>query len=1281
MAKSQHRQIIPQAYKTMYLELADMQLILAQAPMWHTEAAEKKIVVLTLPMPDGSFQDFRIAEAPVMHPALAAQFPMIKTYAGIGIDDPLASLRFDLTQKGFHAMIRTPNSSTVFIDPYSTEDADHYISYYKKDFYKNSTFKCFTDEIGKTGAALPAQTQQFEKAGDCIFRTYILALACTGEYATYHGGTTALALAAMTTTLTRVNGVLENDLSIHLELHQNTADLIFLDPATDPFTNSDGYAMLNENQVLCDGIIGSPNYDMGHVFSTGGGGVAYLAAVCNPDYKAKGVTGLTDPIGDPYDIDYVAHEIGHQLGGSHTQNNNCNRNNATAMEPGSGSTIMGYAGVCSPNVQNHSDDYYHAISLQEIGLIVMTGTNGVEGSGGNTCSTNTTFNNAPTADAGPDYTIPKSTPFVLSGTGTDSNGDSLTFTWEQMDNQTAPMPPLPTNNEGPAFRSFKGTGSPLRYLPRLEDLVNNTAPAWEVLSSVARTYNWRLTVRDNHIGGGCTAEDNMTVTVSNNSGPLLVTAPNTAVTWPALSTQTVSWDVANTTAAPVSCTHVDILLSVDGGFTYPFILATATPNDGSHLVTVPDNQSGLARIMVKGSNNIFFDISDQNFTIGPQLNEFTLQASPEMLAVCAPASTSFQIEVGATGNFNGDVTLSASGIPAGASAAFTTNPVNAPGSCELQIQNTAAATPGAYEITIAGVGSSGTKTAQVMLTVTNDIPAAPNLSLPANNAQDIALSPSFSWAAVAQAASYRLQVSATNDFVNLNIDEAGLTASSYTATAVLEPGSTYFWRVKAENACGEGVYSTVFSFKTTNLVCNTFTSSNVPITIPPSGKPTVTSTLAIPASGTITDLNVSFLHINHTYINDLVVSLKSPVDTERTLLSRICGSQNNILISLDDDSSNPYNSIPCPPNGGTYRPYQTLAPFNGQDLNGTWTLTIKDRNNQDGGSLEGWSLQVCFLNLCEYPTIFSVETTQPTCASPQGAILIDAEGVDTLEYSIDNGSSWQASQTFANLGPGEYQIVVRLQSDPTCMTAYAGNPVTILAAPAPPSLDPPVVTQPTCASPLGAISVNASGSGALEYSIDNGSSWQASQTFANLGPSEYQIVVRLQSDPTCMTAYAGNPVTILAAPAPPSLDPPVVTQPTCASPLGAISVNASGSGALEYSIDNGSSWQASQTFANLGPGEYQIVVRLQSDPTCMTAYAGNPVILTAAENCCPATLAIDDTPIADGVYQVELTITSHGTVPNSGSVVFKANESVELQPGFEVVLGGVFEVVMEGCTP
>jgi hypothetical protein len=556
-------------------------------------------VLFKLPMPDGQLQLFKVLAASVMEPSLQAKFEGIKSYTLIGITNRHALAKIDFGPAGFHGMIMIPGESTIFIDPFRVED-HIYMCYKKKDYPRPSeTFICETEPD-----FIHSDTRS--RTGDCAFRQYRLALACTGEYAQYHGGTVPMVMAAFNTSMNRVNGVYEKDAGITMVLVSNNDQLIYLDGSTDPYTNGNGGAMLGQNQTTCDAVIGTANYDIGHVFSTGGGGVASLRAPCNASRKARGVTGRGTPVGDPFDIDYVAHEMGHQYGGNHTQNNNCNRSNAS-YEPGSASTIMGYAGICSPNVQSNSDDYFHAVNLAEIAAFVTNNATG--GSCDNILSTS---NNAPTANAGPDYNIPGGTAFALTGISTDPDGDPITYCWEQYNNEVSTQPPLSTNTLGPSFRTLLPSTSPIRECPA-KGLPN----IWEVPATVDRVMTFRLTVRDfsEIYGYGCTEEHDMTVTTFGEFGPFKLIAGNGGENWTSGGAETVSWDVANTHAAPISCSQVSILLSIDDGDTYDYILITNTPNDGSQTVLMPAVLTNQARIKIKAVGNIFFDVSDSPFNI------------------------------------------------------------------------------------------------------------------------------------------------------------------------------------------------------------------------------------------------------------------------------------------------------------------------------------------------------------------------------------------------------------------------------------------------------------------------------------------------------------------------------------------------------------------------------------------------------------------------------------------------------------------------------------------
>jgi hypothetical protein len=611
------RVLTPGTFRTLRLDQPAFSALAEKAPRELTPEARRQAVVLALPRPEGGFEHFRIEDSPIMEEALAAEYPEIRTWRGQSLDDPTATARFDWTPFGFHAMVLSERG-TLFVDPWAKGDTSLYVAYYKKDYARRvkSDFRCAVsgdavpaafDEAGVDGPAplAPAGTLQ----------TYRLALAATGEYTAFHGGTVIAGMAAITTTMNRVNGVYERELAVRMVLVGNNSSIVYTNGSSDPYSNGDGGAMLSQNTSNLSSVIGSGNYDIGHVFSTGGGGIAGLGVVCG-SRKAEGVTGQGSPVGDGFDIDYVAHEMGHQFGGNHTFNGttgSCgggNRSASNAYEPGSGSTIMPYAGICgAEDLQPHSDAYFHSRSLIEISNFLAAG--------GASCDQATnTGNTAPVVDAGAAFTIPRSTPFTLTATGSDANGDPITFGWEEYDLGTA-SPPNTDNGNRPIFRSFNPTSSPARTFPRLSDILNNTSTLGESLPTTTRTMTFRVTARDNRSGGGGFSTDTTTVAVRADAGPFVVTAPNTAVSWAGGTSQNVTWNVANTSAAPVSTANVRILLSTNGGTTFPTVLVASTANDGSETIVVPSTPTSTARIKVEAVGNIYFDVSNVNFTITP----------------------------------------------------------------------------------------------------------------------------------------------------------------------------------------------------------------------------------------------------------------------------------------------------------------------------------------------------------------------------------------------------------------------------------------------------------------------------------------------------------------------------------------------------------------------------------------------------------------------------------------------------------------------------------------
>ena len=596
----------PKVFSLYQVDLDKIKNDLEKAPK---RFSDDESLVLKFPDSDGNIRNYIVQEASIMEPALQAQFPEIRTYTGWEKGAPSNTIRFSVTPQTGISIMYFDGWDISYLDSY-TKNNSSYILYKRKDLPKNDRlFECHVEDLLDKNSNLNTSAKA-PLVSDGFLRTYRLALSATGEYTTFHGGTVSSAMAAMVTTMNRVNGIYEKTISVTMVMIANNSSLIYVNSATDPFTNGNPNAMITENQNNTTSVIGSANYDIGHVFGTNSGGLAGLGVVCSTNTKARGVTGSGAPVGDPFDVDYVAHEVGHQFGANHTfRNCGGNENNATAYEPGSGSTIMAYAGICGStlNVQNLSSPYFHAASVVEMNVVIKRTTD---------CSVKTSNNNGvPTADAGADYIIPRGTAFVLTGTGTDPNNDSLTYLWEQYDNTNNTQPPVNTATVGPVYRSFTPTVSPMRYFPNMTSvLANNLIPKWEVTPNVARTLNFSLLVNDNKATGNQSANDAMIVTVTND-GPFTVTSQTTNTSYSAQNPITVTWNVAGTNAGTINTQNVTILLSKDNGLTFNTVLAASVPNNGSAVVNLPNENIPSARIMVKALGNIYFALNPSFFSV------------------------------------------------------------------------------------------------------------------------------------------------------------------------------------------------------------------------------------------------------------------------------------------------------------------------------------------------------------------------------------------------------------------------------------------------------------------------------------------------------------------------------------------------------------------------------------------------------------------------------------------------------------------------------------------
>lgn len=623
----------PAAYKLFSLNEDQLKSSLVATPTEKTSNVSRSGKIITVPDANGATQQFRIIEISVLAPELAAKYPNIKTYIGQGVDDKTATIHLDVTPSGFHAMVMSASKLTYYINPVD-RDKKIYIVNARNLNDKSEGFKCELDKsLLQNNSIITGKASTLTgNADDGKLRNYRLALCVNGEFSqVFLDGTEttdaqrkAKVMDVLTTCIVRANAVYERDFGIRLQYVSNEDTLIFLDPATDPWPTKPpllGSSWNTKTQQTIDARIGSANYDVGHflgkvpTFSDNNGNAGCIGCVCTNSQKGSGFSAYNDPtLIDYMVIDYWTHEMGHQFGANHTFDFSSEGTEAQ-IEPGSGSTIMGYAGITgSTDIQPHSDDLFSTVSISQVSNYTKSGN-------GATCPVvNNTGNTAPTANAGTDFTIPKSTPFILTGSGSDVDGaDQLTYIWEQTDyfeKNTSNKFPSPTLTTGPVFRVYNDSTLPVRMFPALSAvLAGQTATTWEALPSVARDLNFRFTVRDNHTGGGNNKSDDMKVTVSAASGPFVVTQPNTNLSWSAGSQQTITWDVASSDIAPVSCANVKISLSTDGGISFPTVLLASTPNDGSQVVTLPNINSNTCRVKVEAVGNIFFDLSNTNFTI------------------------------------------------------------------------------------------------------------------------------------------------------------------------------------------------------------------------------------------------------------------------------------------------------------------------------------------------------------------------------------------------------------------------------------------------------------------------------------------------------------------------------------------------------------------------------------------------------------------------------------------------------------------------------------------
>ncbi len=785
-------------------------------------------LVIDFPNEDGSPEQYEIIKQEVLPPVLASKYPNLLSFIGKSKKNPSKTIRFTFHPSvGLQGTITSGTSEKFLIN----KNTDTTSSIRKQDAEEELGFDCTTgyNFINNVNLDTDLPTRAIEEVlNDGYLRRFRIAIAASATYSNFfldgseknQSQKKTKVLTSIVSSLHRINSIFERDFSITLQLVENNDDIIFLDQNSDPFTGLSDNTLNTKVQNTIDTVIGNANYDLGQLFNYSEnirGNSGSIGNVCKDGLKGSAYTSHSDPASDTFNL-IVAHEMGHQFGTYHIMSSwNCRSGSGlTEVEPGAGSTIMGYPGTqCAEAPTNAPDDYFNYVNIRDVSQYLQT----------TSCATLiNTGNTAPHADAGDDRTIPASTPFILEGNAVDVEGDALTYCWEQNNSEDTDLvwgdfeyEELANNSNlevGAIFRSRPPVASNKRYMPALEDLVNGIeTTVWEILPAFSRSIRFQMTVRDNNPVGGQVGSDYVNIHVDNSAGPFLVKSQNEYTSWEKGTYFKVSWAVANTDQSPINEKNVDILLSVDGGITYPYTIAKNVPNDGYEKCVLPANlpTTQKARVMVKASNNIFFNISDSNFEIKDSQN-FLVATDNDTVSVCKSEDLTFNLTYSTYGSFNETVTFSSLNKPAGVGVSFSPSQINGGSKNNTSIKASVSGIDnlesGSYEFLVKGETESGlTKYLKLYFNVREKNVASVRLLSPENNTQGFSTHRSqFTWSNE-NAESYQIQIATDSSFNNI-VDQS-TTNDSYYNSYILDYNKTYYWRVRAINNCKTGNFSVV----------------------------------------------------------------------------------------------------------------------------------------------------------------------------------------------------------------------------------------------------------------------------------------------------------------------------------------------------------------------------------------------------------------------------------------------------------------------------------------
>lgn len=919
---------------------------------------------ITLPLPDGSMTIFEYKEAQVMEQGLKDKYANIRAYEGTSTDGNYA-VKFDIGTYGLHASILS-SKGEIYITPASMTDPSLHYVYYGKDLfdYEKTKFSCGVHEKSEEQRISKQEVAQL-RAGEIPLQTYRFAISTTGEWGAVRG-TKEAALSDLVSSTNRLNQIYERDLGIRLILIANNDLLIHLDADTDPYTGSNmGGSLLNQNTAVTNGLVGAFSYDLGHIYTnrcTDVGGVAFLSSICTGS-KGSGVSCFSSSVIATTN-QVVAHEIGHQLGANHTFHS-CGENVSLGndFEPGSGSTIMAYGGLCgSDNTVSANDSYFHQASLLEIYDNIRT----ISAPAYNCAIKIPTANIPPVITNMPrkELIIPTSTPFILSGSATDANGDALLYNWEQKDSTFSPTKLGSPSGNAPLFRSFLPRVDSFRVFPSPTFLFANLNINSEVLPSYARSMNFAFTVRDNNTQAGTATWNTMNMKVVNIGGPFMITSGNSPFDIEAGAPFKLTWNVAVTDKAPINATKVNIYISTDQALNLGNpklkLIASNVANDGEETVYMPNVISSNARFVVRPIDNVFFDISNNNIKIVPATKPMAyFEYVAPSTDLCLPTTSKLNLISSGIGGYSGNINYQVANLPQGIKATFSKNLVKVGENVELSLDISNEVPTSDFDISIIGFGTNNDTIIRTLRynVISNNFKDLTTL-LPLNGSKNLGGLPEFTWSGSQNAIDYTFQISTDPTFASGNLFFSGDTdTKSYKPSKTLDKAKIYYWRVRANNSCGSGAFTPSKAIGTEVLACKTFSASDLPINISSSGKPTIESRINVGEDFNITDCNIKPVSIEHDFFKDLTATLISPKGTQVVIWDNQCPRRMSFTSGFDDEA--PSIFLCSTVADAQWKPIGTLSSFKDENAKGQWMFKIEDKTGGNGGKLNGLTLEFC----------------------------------------------------------------------------------------------------------------------------------------------------------------------------------------------------------------------------------------------------------------------------------------------------------------------------------